>query len=592
MGQFYVKLGADITQFQSKMQQATKSLEKTGKKMQNIGKNMSMYVTAPLVALAVQSTKAFTELEGVKTAFDRLNKPGLLENLQSSTKNTVSNLELMKAAVRAENFKIPLNELGTLLEFAQRRAKDTGESVDYLVNSIVMGIGRKSPLILDNLGISAISLKDKLGGVSAASASIGDVTQAVGQIAREELAKMGEDVVTFGEQLDQLQASYQNLSAEIGGIIAKSIKPFIDNIKLAVLGFQKLKPAIKENAVLLAGAFAVTGPILVGIGFLVTTLIPSMIAGFTALVSPIALVVASFAALAAFDIWFNENKTALLLNMAEGFMRLRNSAIQAMQDIVIAAAPLLDLFGFDTNGILGKLGELKKVIKDFAPNIKSFGEVFDITLEKIKNKVLGTSEAISGTPKSLEGAITKAGNAASNASGANALGKTDFSNGYKTSPFANIRSPQQIQMDSDLEIAENLLYSVNDGFKNINKSTVKSGRSMADFSSGMDDMVRLLESNLTQLFGSGAGGTGGLFGKLFGIIGGIIGGPAGTIVGGAVGGIFDELAGAGGSFDNDVNFKKLRGGNNSTNINVTGRLVGDDIVFLYDDVKEKQKRYF
>ena len=160
MGQFYVKLGADITQFQSKMQQATKSLEKTGKKMQNIGKNMSMYVTAPLVALAAQSTKAFTELEGVKTAFDRLNKPGLLENLQSSTKNTVSNLELMKAAVRAENFKIPLNELGTLLEFAQRRAKDTGESVDYLVNSIVMGIGRKSPLILDNLGISAISLKE------------------------------------------------------------------------------------------------------------------------------------------------------------------------------------------------------------------------------------------------------------------------------------------------------------------------------------------------------------------------------------------------------------------------------------------------
>ena len=143
-----------------------------------------------------------------------------------------------------------------------------------------------------------------------------------------------------------------------------------------------------------------------------------------------------------------------------------------------------------------------------------------------------------------------------------------------------------------METATGLFNSVNDGFKNINKSTIKSGRSMADFSSGMNDMVRLLESNLTQLFGSGAGGTGGLFGKLFGIIGGIIGGPAGTIVGGAVGGIFDELAGAGGSFDNDVNFKKLRGGNNSTNINVTGRLVGDDIVFLYDDVKEKQKRYF
>ena len=35
------------------------------------------------------------------------------------------------------------------------------KSVDFLVNSIVTGIGRKSVLILDNLGLSAVDVNEK-----------------------------------------------------------------------------------------------------------------------------------------------------------------------------------------------------------------------------------------------------------------------------------------------------------------------------------------------------------------------------------------------------------------------------------------------
>jgi hypothetical protein len=114
-----------------------------------------------------------------------------LETLRKATRGLVSDLELMKVTVQAGNFGIPIEQMGKLLEFATKRAAETGQSVDYLVNSIVTGIGRKSPLILDNLGISAVRLKEKFGGVAIEAQSIADVAQAVGDIAAEEMGKMG-----------------------------------------------------------------------------------------------------------------------------------------------------------------------------------------------------------------------------------------------------------------------------------------------------------------------------------------------------------------------------------------------------------------
>ena len=100
--------------------------------------------------------------EGVRDAFMRIGDESTLKGLRDATKGTVSDLELMKRAVSASNLGLPIQNLASLFEFATKRAQDTGESVDYLVNSIVTGIGRKSPLILDNLGISAVQLKEKL----------------------------------------------------------------------------------------------------------------------------------------------------------------------------------------------------------------------------------------------------------------------------------------------------------------------------------------------------------------------------------------------------------------------------------------------
>jgi DNA-binding cell septation regulator SpoVG len=119
----------------------------------------------------------------------------------------------MQMAVRAKNFKIPMDVLAKGLQFATKRAVETGESVDYLVESFVIGLGRESVKILDNLGISTLEIQRK-------TKELGDMTTAVGAIMDEEFAKGGERVETTSMKIDQQRAAVTNLKTEIGEKLA------------------------------------------------------------------------------------------------------------------------------------------------------------------------------------------------------------------------------------------------------------------------------------------------------------------------------------------------------------------------------------
>ena len=149
------------------------------------------------------------EMEGVKMAFDRLNQPGLLEGLREATHGTVNDLELMKQAVKFDNFNLSLEQMGTFLAFAQQQAKDTGQDVNYLVDSIVTGLGRKSLPILDNLGLSAEDIRNRMK-------ETGDMTKAVAQIIEERMASAGDYVETAADRAAQAQARLDNAMTELG----------------------------------------------------------------------------------------------------------------------------------------------------------------------------------------------------------------------------------------------------------------------------------------------------------------------------------------------------------------------------------------
>jgi F0F1-type ATP synthase epsilon subunit len=204
------KIGADLKQFRSAMGNIDHSLKRLSGGFGALGGVIgASFAVDAIRQFASESIDLAVQAEGVKAAFDRLNDPQLLKNLREATLNTVDDLKLMQTAVQAKNFQIPMDTLAKGLEFAQRRAQDTGQSVDYMVDSFVTGLGRKSVMILDNLGISAAELRDKM-------ASGATMAEAVGQIMDEAFAEAGDRVVTASMKIDQQRAAITNLKTEIG----------------------------------------------------------------------------------------------------------------------------------------------------------------------------------------------------------------------------------------------------------------------------------------------------------------------------------------------------------------------------------------
>jgi hypothetical protein len=226
-----VILGLDPSEFRRGIQQVDAKLKETSKLFNNLGQTIgAAFAVSQIQAFAAEAIQLGSQMQTVGKGFARFGDQAQLEQLRKSTRGLVTDLDLMKATVMAGNFGIPIEQLGGLLEFAKRRAQETGQSVDYLVESIVTGIGRKSPLILDNLGISTTRLKEKFNGAALEAQSIADVAQAVGDIATEELGKMGTAVDTAADKMVRLSTTWQNFKASVGELIAPAASGFLEGL--------------------------------------------------------------------------------------------------------------------------------------------------------------------------------------------------------------------------------------------------------------------------------------------------------------------------------------------------------------------------
>ena len=185
------------------------ALQVFGGNLMTKGAGMLAGLASEMGDMVKQGVELAKQGEGIRIAFERLGRGDILDGLRQATHGTVTDIELMKAAVKFNDFKLPLDELGTMLAFAQQKAKDTGQSVDYMVDSIVTGLGRKSLMILDNLGLSATEVKDKM-------AETGDMTKAVGAIIREQMAKAGDYVETAADRATQANVKLENAMSELG----------------------------------------------------------------------------------------------------------------------------------------------------------------------------------------------------------------------------------------------------------------------------------------------------------------------------------------------------------------------------------------
>lgn len=172
----------------------------------------------------------------------------LMSVMQSASRGMIAEQELMLGANRAMILGVAdsANEMGALLEVAGARAKIMGTDVATAYSDLVTGIGRMSPLILDNLGIVTGGEK----AFDAYAASIGKTTaqltdaerkQALLNLAiRDTLPYLQEGDKGSGNAAESFQrfgAAAINLRDNLGELIAIQIAPWLDSITNTINDF-------------------------------------------------------------------------------------------------------------------------------------------------------------------------------------------------------------------------------------------------------------------------------------------------------------------------------------------------------------------
>ncbi len=230
-----LKLNADMAELRKDLKKASGQLNKFQKGVKSIGSTIKgafvvgaiAAVGRELIQFAGDAMRMGGELAGVKAAFDELNNPALLNELKAATKGTVSELELMKQAVKANEFNIPIDQMATMMQFATMQAQKMGESVDYMAESITTGLARGSLPILDNLGLSAKELKQEMK-------KTGDISSAAINIMNKKIAESGGIIETSATITARWGARWDNMKAKIGTLLNDAlvkISPVLEDIR-------------------------------------------------------------------------------------------------------------------------------------------------------------------------------------------------------------------------------------------------------------------------------------------------------------------------------------------------------------------------
>ncbi len=289
-----VKIGANVTDFDKKLSGIQAKMKETGKRMQSMGKTMSMAITAPLAGMAAVALKSFdTQVQAENKLRAALIANGAeVEKTMKDYKSFASELQKVSTVGDEETLQLlqmaqSMGVTGEKAKLAAKQAISLAKAQGVSVQSTI----RMTAALADG---DANMIKRYLPALK----GIKDESKMVAT-ANEMLAKMF-GVVTAEAQdglgpLIQLKNQMGDLMEQFGGIIAQGLKPLIDNLKEGIAWFQNLSEGTKKTIVMVGGLAAAIGPLLIVLGFLASTVLPALITGFGILIGPIGLVVAAIA---------------------------------------------------------------------------------------------------------------------------------------------------------------------------------------------------------------------------------------------------------------------------------------------------------
>lgn len=359
------------------VEQSTRTIDKMTGTMKVAGAAMVAVGTTTGIAIYNMS-KSGAKLYDLEKSFESLSKNAgysmdtLLSELQTATAGTIDNASLIENSVRAAMLGLPIEKMSGLFKIARQQSVAMGEDMGYMLDSIVKGIGRASPMILDNLGIT-ISLGEvyedaakKLGKKTEELTKAEQqqaLTNAVLDWGARKEKELGGVVSSNTDSYARMNTAIVNLKNNMSKLYYDTLAPFVEKISNFVEKLNQVDPQLLK---FIAGVTALSSVafIVLGAFTLFVGLAPAIVGVFsavavgagTAVLILGGVIVAIVAVIAAIVAW------------KQNTFGFRDKVIGAFEKVKSSISSAIDW-------IKDKIEEWKVAVKDF----------LDETETKIKN---------------------------------------------------------------------------------------------------------------------------------------------------------------------------------------------------------------
>jgi len=355
--QLKVMLGADIAEFEKKIDAAFKQMEQTGKKFQEIGGNLSKYVTVPLVAFGAASVMGFSKQEDAVNDFRAAvggSGPAVDKLTESALKYASA---VQKATVYGDEQILSVMALG----------KNMGISTDQLESATTAAVGLAAAYKVDINTAMQLVAKASQGQTGALSryGIVLDQTltkeEQFAQLLEIGAGKFGlaeAATKTFSGQLAQLKNNLGDFMELIGAQIVPMLIPLVAVFMNIATQLQTLDPMFLKIAVVAGTVAAAIGPLLLVVGKLMSML-PLLKVGFIALTGPAAILTAKIMLIAGAFIFLYANiqkvealAKAFIFGLAAAFTK----AVQGIFDSATWLAKKIPFLGDKLQIVSDKIG--------------------------------------------------------------------------------------------------------------------------------------------------------------------------------------------------------------------------------------------
>ena len=309
-----IKIGADSYEFQQKAKEVEKGLAGLEKKLTNVGKTLSMRLTAPLMALGAVSLKnadvqqqaesrLLNALKGRSDVQQRL----LTQASELQSRSVLGDEVIIGQQAYLASLGMTEEQIGKVIEASAQLSAATGMTLESAVKNLAKTFGG----LTGELGESIPKLKEFTTEQLKNGEAVDFILQNYKGFA-ETAAKEGLGAVK------QLKNAWGDFTEQIGAVMIPAVNTLAKALSKVVAALQSMSPLTKKVIVAIGGVAASIAPLSLAIGGVIKTL-PMMASGFTALLSPVGLVVAAILALGAAFVYAKNKQAELLESMTNEF---------------------------------------------------------------------------------------------------------------------------------------------------------------------------------------------------------------------------------------------------------------------------------